>query len=196
MAVSDVSGGKLVQEYRTSLKSVKNMRMWSLRNMTTENACCFSSTRCITRRRSLCVKEDSKRVVLFERTLKQAYWWKTSCKHIIFQNTLRAQKRQLMSIFTIYLAYSVFIYCLVLFFSFQVEQLCFYPLAHHFEECGPFPGVRTATWAAVFIARECIFPRGQCEKHNRKGWDGNRTRLAGSTVQRLTVDHSAVAATL
>ena len=49
----------------------------------------------------------------------------------------------------------------------------------------PFPGVRTATWAAVFIARECTSLRGQCGKPKQAVRDGNRTRLAGSIVQRL-----------
>ena len=34
---------------------------------------------------------------------------------------------------------------------------------------GLFPGVRRATWAPVFIARECTFPRGQCEKNQSRG---------------------------
>ena len=37
----------------------------------------------------------------------------------------------------------------------------------------------------MFIARECTFPRGQCGKTIQEGRDGNRTRHAGSRVQRL-----------
>ena len=48
--------------------------------------------------------------------------------------------------------------------SIDKKHLALYPLAHHPEGCGIFLGVRTATWAAVFIARECTFPRGQCGK--------------------------------
>ena len=40
---------------------------------------------------------------------------------------------------------------------FRFESFGFLWLAHHPDGCGLFPGVRTATWAAVFIARECIF---------------------------------------
>ena len=54
------------------------------------------------------------------------------------------------------------------FFIFYSFFWCFpHWLAHHPEGCSLFSGVRTATWASVFIAH--TLPRGQCGENQPRG---------------------------